>query len=183
MTGRAKRFLAPETLDEAVRELAVLAHANHVSIALIGGYALQLYGSSRLTGDVDVVADALIRGLPTGKPLSFGGVQTAAPNGVPVDLVLRDDDYRALYDEALENAVELDTPLRVVRLEYIVAMKMVAGRARDEADLEWIILESDIGRGRLSAARSIIHRHLGPYAVREFDRLVDQVEWQASRSR
>ena len=181
MTGRSKRFLAPETLDEAAREVAILASDENVAVALIGGYALQLYGSPRLTGDVDVVAGQSIEALPAGELLSFGGYQTEAPNGVPVDFVLRDDDYAALYEEALVRAVELaDAPMPVVRLEYLTAMKMAAGRSRDEADLEWIVLRSGID---MSRARQVIHRHLGPYAAGEFDRLAEQARWRSSRGR
>ena len=181
MTGRSKRFLAPETLDEAAREVAALAHDENIPVALIGGYALQLYGSPRLTGDVDVVADGLIEALPEGEPLSFGGVQTESPNGVPVDLVLRDDDYAALYEEALVRAVDLqDAPMPVVRLEYLAAMKMGAGRARDGADLEWIILRSGAD---LSAVRRIVKQYLGLYAAREFDRLVEEARWKSSQGR
>jgi hypothetical protein len=185
MTGRSRRFLAPEMLDEAAREVAALARDENVSVALIGGYALQLYGSPRLTGDVDVVADGLIEALPDGESLSFGGVQTESPNGVPIDLVLRDDDYAKLYEDALEEAlvraVELaDAPMPVVRLEYLAAMKMGAGRARDEADLEWIILRSGVD---LPAARRTIRQYLGTYAAREFDRIVEEARWKSSHGR
>ena len=181
MTGRSKRFLAPETLDEAAREVALLAHDERVPVALIGGYALQLYGSTRLTGDVDVVAGQIIEALPDGEPLSFGGIQTESPNGVPIDLVLRDDDYAKLYEEALVRAVDLqDAPMPVVRLEYLAAMKMGAGRARDEADLEWIILRSGVD---LPETRRIVRKYLGTYAAREFDHIVEEARWKSSHGR
>jgi hypothetical protein len=183
-SGRSRRFLAPEVLDEAVRELAAMAKDEGVSVALIGGYALQIYGSPRLTGDIDLVADAVIDALAPGEPLSFGGFQTEAPNGVPVDFVRRDDDYAPLYEEALSRATPLpdaiDLHVRVVRIEYIAAMKMVAGRARDHADLEWIILRSGAD---LPKTRRIVKQYLGAYAAQEFDRIVEQARWKASHGR
>lgn len=174
-----KRFLSPEILEEAAIEIAVISKEEGVRAALIGGYALQLYGSSRLTGDLDVVSERAIDALPEGKSLSFGGYQTNTPNGVPVDVVLRNDDYAGLYENALFAAVNIpESQLPVVQLEYIAAMKMVAGRARDEADLEWMITSDSID---LPRTKIIIRRHLGPYAVQEFNRIVEQSRWRASR--
>jgi hypothetical protein len=178
-SGPKKRFLAPEVLDEAAAEIAQIAEAEHVRTALVGGYALQLYGSPRLTGDLDVVAERAIEALPEGEALSFGGYQSNAPNGVPVDVVLRDDDYVSLYEAALLSAVDVhESPIPVVQPEYIAAMKMVAGRARDEADLEWLITSQTID---LPRTKKIVRQHLGPYAVQEFDRIVEQARWRASR--
>jgi hypothetical protein len=161
--------------------VAAIARDEGVRVALLGGYALQLYGSPRLTGDIDVVADDAIDALPEGKALSFGGFQTFAPNGVPVDLVLRDDDYAALYEEALARAAEIpEAPMPVVQPEYLAAMKMVAGRARDAADLEWLVVSD---AADLVETRRIVRRHLGPYAAQEFDRIVEEARWKASRGR
>ena len=138
------------------------------------------YGSDRLTGDIDVIGDRRAEDLlPRGKPLSFGGVQTHAPNGVPVDLVVRDDVYAGLYEEALDKSVRMKgVPMLVARPEYIAAMKLAAGRARDMADLEWLILTktADVKKTRI-----VFRRTLGPYAAQEWDRLVDEVAWKASR--
>lgn len=174
-----KKFLSLEVLDEAAREIALAASDEGVRAALIGGYALQLYGSTRLTGDVDVAAAEPIRALPGGKALSFGGYQTEAPSGVPVDLVLRDDDYAPLYAEALERAVEVEgAPMPVATPEHLAAMKMVAGRARDQADLEWLVTS---GVADVREARRVIKRHLGPYAAGEFDLFVEEARWRAAR--
>jgi hypothetical protein len=150
-----------------------------VHVALIGGYALQLYGSPRLTGDLDVVVDRALEALPEIGPLSFGGYQSDTPNGVPVDVVMRNDDYAALYEEALEASFgSSESPIPVVQSEHIAAMKMVAGRGRDMADLEWLITSRTID---LAETKRIVRRHLGPYAVQEFERIVEQARWRASR--
>jgi hypothetical protein len=126
----------------------------------------------------------VIDALAPGEPLSFGGFQTEAPNGVPVDFVRRDDDYAPLYEEALSRATTMPDVIgpyvRIVRLEYIAAMKMVAGRARDHADLEWIVLRSGAD---LPKTRRIVKQYLGTYAAQEFDRLVEEARWRASRGR
>lgn len=174
-----KKFLDPALLGEAVEQIGALARRERIRVVLIGGFALQLYGSDRLTGDVDFAATERIDALPHGKPLSFGGEQTEAPNGVPVDLVLRDDDYASLYEEAIERAKKMPgIAVPVVCPEHLTAMKMVAGRGRDEADLAFLIVSEIVNPTK---ARRVIRQHLGPYAAGEFDRLVDEVRWRASR--
>lgn len=178
-SGQKKKFLDPALLGEAVDQVGALARRERVRVVLIGGFALQLYGSDRLTGDVDFAAAQRIDALPRGEPLSFGGEQTHAPNGVPVDLVLRQDDYAGLYEEAIERATKIPgVAVPVVRPEYLAAMKMVAGRGRDEADLAFLIVSEIVNP---SKARRVIRQHLGPYAAGEFDQLVDEVRWRASR--
>jgi hypothetical protein len=181
MTSGRHKFLAPSILEEATAEIAILAKDERVQVALIGGYALQLYGSDRLTGDVDVAARDVIEELPYGKDLSFGGFQTKAPNGTPVDIVLRDDEYAPLYEEAISKAVRTRlSAMPVARAEHIAAMKMAAWRSKDNLDLEWLIANKKINEKK---TRKIISRYLGLYAGQEFDRLVDEVRWKVSRGR
>jgi hypothetical protein len=181
MTGKSKRFLDPALLAEALAQVAELAEREGVRIALLGGFALQHYGSDRLTGDIDVVAEERVRGLPPGTALSFGGEQTEAPNGVPVDVVLRDDEYAGLYQEALEHATRVEgMPAPLVRPEHLAAMKMVAARDRDMLDLDFLIASSVVDAKK---ARAIIKKHLGPYGAQEFDRIVDEVAWKVSRGK
>lgn len=194
MTG--KKFLDPAVLGEALAQVAELATQEGVRIALLGGFALQHYGSDRLTGNIDIVAERLVRGLPRGTALSFGGEQSEAPNGVPVEVVVRSDDFAPLYRDALEQALRVEglgLAVPLVRREYLVPMKMVAGRARDKTDLEFLILSDRIVQHHLgpisirstgtdrSNTRRIVHQHLGPYAAREWDRLVAETDWKASR--
>lgn len=178
---KAGQFLEPAALGEATSQIESIARRENVKTALAGGFALQHYGSPRLTGDVDVVAECEIEGLPRGKPLSFGGERTKAPNDVPVDVIVRDDDYADLYEDALNSAVKISAlPMKIVRPEHLVAMKMVAGRGKDQSDLEFLVLS---GLLDLVETRRVIREFLGRYAVREFDQFVEETKWKASRGR
>lgn len=141
---RAK-FLSPELLDEAIAEVVQAARAMRAHVALVGGCAMQLYGSDRLTGDVDFISDSLLSALPRGKALSFGGEQTRASNGVEVDLILRDDRWADLYDAALGTARRIPgSRALVVRPEYLLAMKISAGRDKDLLDADFLLGSGEI---------------------------------------
>jgi hypothetical protein len=180
MTGTpTKRFLDPKTLTDAAVEIAAAAHKQGAHVALIGGFAMQVYGSDRLTGDLDVVADARLKAFPRGTALSFGGEQTHAHNGVPVDVVLRRDIYTTLYDEALAHAVRVrGLPLPIVRLEHLAAMKMAAGRPRDEGDLAFLVTKTKIDTRK---TLRVVRLHMGAYAGEEFTNFVEVALWEASR--
>jgi hypothetical protein len=181
MTSGSKktRFLDADEIDRGIGEVAQLAAAQGVHVALIGGAALQLLGSDRLTKDIDFAADRLIEGLAAHGPLEFGGVKATTSSGVPVDLVVRDDKYRALYEAAVDHATRVEgVPVLVVGAEYLIAMKMVAGRPKDDADLEFLLSDGGVD---LERARAVVSEHLGPYAVDEFERYCDEVAWRRSR--
>jgi hypothetical protein len=147
-------------------------------VLIVGGLAMQHYGSDRLTGDVDVAAGRVLAGLAPVRDLTFGGVAAVTPAGLPVDLIVRNDVYADLFDEAIFAGVRVpDLPAPVVRPEYLVAMKMVAGRGKDWLDLEALLA---LGVVDLARARAVVGKHLGPFAVQEFDRIVEEVAWRTS---
>lgn len=171
-----RKFLSPEILEKAAVEIAELAAEAGVRVALAGGYALQLFGSDRLTADIDLISDRVIPGLKTLGTLPYGGVQTLAPNGVPVDLIIREDEYKSLYIEALERAELVEgSQVLVIPLSFLAAMKLATRRGKDEVDL-WTLLQS--GRLDVEATRQIIYRHMGRFARDEFDSLVLESKWR-----
>ena len=174
-----RQFLDPASIDEAIAEVAALAERSGVRVALIGGVAMGLLGSDRMTSDVDFVCSALPDHVQIRRALSFGGVAASTSKGHPVDLVVRNDVYAALYEEALESASnEPGLPVKVVRPEYLAAMKMAAGRDKDEADLKTLIRS---GKVTFEGMAAVVQRHLGVYAVRELESLIAEVAWLASR--
>ncbi len=179
MTGvTKKKFLSAEDIERAISEVAELSKGTRVFPVLAGGSAMQLYGSDRLTKDVDFVAKAIPAQISVEKKLSFGGVSGKTPGGLPVCFILRDDDFRPLYLEAHKNAIDVGRPVKVITPEYLAAMKLVAGRGKDEEDLRILLRLKAVD---LPKARGAIKRTLGAFAVKEFDSYVDEVEWRRSR--
>ena len=180
-SGKKTRFLDATEIDRGIAEVLELAGAQGIRVALIGGAALQLFGSDRLTKDVDFIADQVVDGLAIEGTLDFGGVKAMTTSGVPVDLVVRDDKYRRLYDAAINHASRVEgVAALVVPPEYLIAMKMVAGRPKDDADLEFLIAASGVAWDR---ARAVVEEFLGIYAVDELERYRDEVAWRRSRDR
>lgn len=174
------RLLSPDQLYAGVAEVASLAAAEGVKVVLVGGLAMQMYGSDRLTGDIDFASNGFVSLMPGRRLFTFGGVQTVTPGGIPVDFIVRDDDYRDLYEEAvLASPVVCSLGVRVVPAEYLAAMKMAAGRDKDMLDLKFLLAQD--GLLDLADTRTIIRRHLGPYAAQEFDRVADKVAWEKQR--
>jgi predicted nucleotidyltransferase len=180
MTKTRPKFLDPREIDEAIAEVAQIALSEGVDVALIGGAAMAAYGSDRLTKDVDFASLAPLAALTTTRSLSFGGYAARTPAGHPVDVVVRSDEYQALYDEAVDASADVGLPVRVVLPEHLAALKMAAAREKDVLDLKTLVR---LGVLDLPRTRSIVKKHLGEYAARELDSLVDEVAWEESRER
>jgi hypothetical protein len=179
VSGDAKRFLSPETLALALTEIAALAAREGVRLALLGGFAMQLRGSDRLTADLDLIADRRIDALPYGTPLSFGGEAVKVPCGVTTDLIMRDDEYADLYQAALDHAERIEgVPVPVVTAEYLAVIKMAAGRGKDLQDLDFLIVHDKID---VTATRKIVAKTLGVYAAKEFANIVKVTLWKHSQ--
>lgn len=137
---------------------------------------MQVWGSSRLTGDLDIIATNRLGYV--GDPLVFGGVRTKEGD-VPLDIIVREDEWKTLYMHALSDAQVVSgiTP-PVVTPEYLVAMKMVAGRPKDEVDVRFLVLSPDLDRQQ---TEQIVRQHLGAYAVKELRAIIAEAEWRRSR--
>jgi hypothetical protein len=188
-SSKKTRFLDAKEIDRGIAEIAALVSEERtLHVALIGGAALQVFGSDRLTKDVDFAVDGvpsaitrIHRGIVAPSPLSFGGIKGETASGVPVDLVVRADKYRRLYETAIGLAERVDgVPVPVVRPEFLIAMKMVAARPKDEIDLVFLVLDSGADLGK---AKAIVEEFLGPYAADDLARIHEEAEWRRQRGR
>lgn len=141
-----RRFLSPDEVDQVVRAmLDVVSGKPDLSVAIAGGIALQIYGSDKPTTDVDFLSNWTLGpqdAFQIQGPLSFGGL-TYNLGDIPVDLIVRNDGYRKLYEEALENVVDyMGVP--VVTPEYLAAMKFSAGRPKDIVAVAWLLGQKDL---------------------------------------
>lgn len=175
-SGPRKRMLDQADVDRALAEVVQLARDAGVQVALVGGVALQFYGSDRFTAHLDVASMAPIPELKRERELTFGGYASHTSSGVPVDVILRNDDFQQVVDETVQFARQVPgAPIPVASSEYALVMKMIAGRPKDTADIDMLL---QAGIVDVSKARRLVKRLLGAYALNDFDQLVRDAEWR-----
>ena len=135
-----------DTGVEAVLRVAELAKSKGIDWALVGGIAMHFYGSPRLTKDVDVIASNLLPIKPE-KRLDFGGARYRIRVGkkkVPLDWIVRDDTVEAFYDRALAEAYRLPDGLPIITPEWLVILKYIVRRFRDEQDAVFLLKQKGL---------------------------------------
>lgn len=162
------------------REVSQVARGKGITCAVAGGLAMHLYGFTRATTDIDFIANAAL-GWPVIKPLSFGGEGYHAMLGermIEVDWILRDDFFRDFYEAALRDAVETEAGLFVVRPAWMVILKYVAGRGKDQIDLLWLLQQA--GLVDRAEVRRLMNEVMGEKAaalpLRELERFFLQAD-------
>lgn len=176
-----ERSLSEDQIEETTK--ALVKRWRNERIALIGGAAMQFYGSDRFTKDVDFIADDTepadsASDLRRISALSFGGGRYIAPGNVPVDIIVREDHSAALYEEALDHAEPTEEGFLIVTPEYLAAMKFDAMRGKDEVDLLWMLGQKDLVNAKKT--EEIVRKHCGGHrAAREFRQMVNEAIWRA----
>lgn len=170
-----ENYIDPEQIRDSIRLIQEMAQEQGFVAILIGGVALQIYGSSKFTKDIDFALDLPIETpgpLRKVKPISFGGARYTAPNGAKLDIIVRNDEYTALYEDAIKNARPSPAGIPIATAEHLAAMKLAAGREHDILALKWMVRQPELLD--LKKARSIIYRFMGRYAQDRFDDIADQ---------
>jgi hypothetical protein len=170
-----ERFIDPGQINDSIALIKKMAEEQGFQAVLIGGVALQVYGSPKLTKDIDFALDQPIEDLGTlreTRPISFGGARYAAPNGTMIDLIVRNDEYSKLYEDAIIGSIVTPEGIPIVTPEHLAAMKLAAGREHDILALKWMIRQPELLD--IKKARALVYRFMGRYAQDRFDDIVDQ---------
>ncbi len=125
---------------------------------------------------IEPIRAALIARGMTPRPLSIGGLGVREGE-IRVDFIdRREGGLSALYEEAISEAQSRgslarvgEAHIQVVSPEYLVALKVVTGEDRDEADA--VRLLGALPRMDLARTRDIISRHGGPGSANRLDAL------------
>ena len=137
--------------DDALQAIEIvgrMAVENDIDWAVCGGIAMAIYGSQRLTKDVDIIAS---KRLPLAKERIIGHLKQGGEHfivetetrQIPIDWILRNDDFKAFYREALEDAVMIDG-IPILTPEWLVILKFIAGRFKDQEDAVYLLREKDL---------------------------------------
>ncbi len=175
------RFLSPDEIQSGIAEVVDVATREGIDIVLVGGVAMQVYGSNRLTGNIDFAATKVLS-LPSLRVLPFGGIATETPSGIPVHVIVRNDDYRTLFRDVLARSPLLrERGVRVASPEHLVALAMAAYRSIATIDLKSLLARE--GVVDITRARTIVRKFLGPYAVLCLDRYCDEIAFEKATGR
>ena len=153
-------LLDEESAIEAIRIVGEIAEANDTEWALVGGLAMAIYGSDRTTKDIDIIADKLLP-LQNQGLLRQGGERYIIKTNkkeVAVDWIIRKDEFKKLFEEALSEAVKInDVP--ILTPEWLVILKFIAGRFKDQEDV--VFLLSQKGLVNRASIKEKIVKHYG----------------------
>ena len=145
MTDLNFDLLDDKSVMETIETVAKLADENDIDWALAGGLAVILYGSDRLTKDIDFIASKKLP-LESKGSLVQGGERYSVKTSnkeVTVDWITRDDEARKFYERALKDAVMIrETP--VLSPEWLVILKYIAGRFKDQEDGVFLLKQKDL---------------------------------------
>jgi hypothetical protein len=142
----ASPMISTDAGVEAAQKMGELAAQEEIEWALAGGLAMYLYGSQRLTKDVDIIASQNLSLTPKYR-LSFGGSNYTLQVGkyaIPIDWIVRNDGYEMFYRSALKEAVKLPNGLRLVTPEWLVMLKFNAGRQKDLDDIVFLLRQEKL---------------------------------------
>lgn len=175
VVGEVVAFDPRPSIEAAARVLDEL----QAQYALIGGLALDAWGIARATKDADLAvpvgvaeraASRLAGADVVARPLSIGGVGLRG-GAIRLDLIDRRFHFERLYGDAIHDAQRRRArvggcELPLVSLEYLLAMKMVSGLPKDDADVRRLL--------RLEAldyhtARALVETHLGVASANRLD--------------
>ncbi len=142
---------------QAAQVVIEQAQAAGIACALAGGIAMHLYGFTRATQDVDMLAAKLLD-LPAQRRLTFGGVtyRVELPQrAVEVDWIVREDEQQDVYEAALADARVTRGGLPLISPEWMVLLKKLADRGKDHLDLLWLLRADGL------VDRAVVAGHVG----------------------
>lgn len=141
-----KPTISTDTGLEASLEIGKTATAENIDWAIVGGMAMYLYGSPRLTKDVDIIATNYVS-LKANAPLNFGGSNYIIEIGkykVAIDWIVRNDGYAKYYKAALADSIAMPKGYKLISPEWLVILKMFAGRQKDYDDIVFLLRQKEL---------------------------------------
>lgn len=164
-TSSSKQSISTEEGLVVAGKVLKAAQDNKIDCALCGGLAMHVYGFTRATLDVDFIASGRLP-LSVSKALQMGGetyrIQSSGEKQIDVDWIVRDDDRQQVYEAALDGATSTEDGLPIITTEWMVILKYLAGRGKDQIDVMWLLREEGL------VDRALVEQHIkslfGQYA-------------------
>jgi hypothetical protein len=139
-TGSSHEFMRRRTAMNPWPDLRPILKG--IDWAIVGGVATRAYMPERMTKDLDIVVhqrdgEAVIKrleqaGYSINSRLAIPGYLLLSPDGTELDVVFGNNPW---LKEALDDLAHDPAGYPVIKLPYLVLMKMAAQRAQDWADV------------------------------------------------
>jgi hypothetical protein len=174
---RPVKFISPDQVESFIHLVRESAKAVDAEWALIGGLAMQWYGSPRLTRNCDVISSKHLsfETLEKVKIIPSGGIIWKNSDGFELSVRVRNDEYKSLFDGALKEAIQEDG-MRIVQPEWLAAMKFACIDEKHTLDLHWILRRESKGLVDVKRVEQIVYDYLGGlFAKRSFHRTIEAV--------
>jgi len=155
-SSSAKQSISTEEGLDVASKIVKKAQESEIDCALCGGLAMHVYGFTRATVDVDFIAAERLP-LSASKKLPMGGEAYHLRSGekeIEVDWIIRDDDRKEVYEAALAGATSTEDGLPIITTEWMVILKYLAGRGKDQIDLLWLLREEGL------VDRGLVKQHI-----------------------
>jgi hypothetical protein len=145
-------------IEDEGRDFFVAMYRNHVRFMLVGGVAVNFYGYSRTTGDIDIwIEDSVANRLNlvlalkeygiTGAeaflthPLLAGYSELLLESGIYVDMMCELQFFKAehfadSYEKAETFLLEDKIPLKIIHINRLIEEKKKSSRPKDRDDAE-----------------------------------------------
>lgn len=133
-------------------------NTHNVKYLLVGGFAVNVHGFNRSTGDLDLwIADSVENRIPFVKALNEYGIEGAEifhtlpfvagyteivlDNGFPIDVMsdlqfFKQDRFKNCYENATEFKIATDVWIRVFQLSSLIEEKEKSERPKDKLDAD-----------------------------------------------
>jgi hypothetical protein len=151
------------------------AHQKGLRAALCGGLAMHLYGFTRATQDVNIICEDFLE-RSYDRPLSFGGAAyliEVEDQQVEVDWIVREDDKKIFYEEALLHILSTEEGLPVLAPEMLVIIKHLAGRGKDHMDCVWLLRQDGlVNREKMIGIVKKIMGSFAFWAIQDLESLI-----------
>jgi hypothetical protein len=159
-TGSSIETLRSRSWIDPLIDLSVVS----VPYVIVGAVATTLYMPRRETQDLDVIihardarriaVDLEVAGYTAGGRLSIGGTTWSGPHGEPLDVLESDEPW---VDEAISHPQYAPNGLPVIRLPYLILLKLEASRTQDLADIQRMLGQAD--NAAMDEVRSVIQTY------------------------
>jgi hypothetical protein len=173
-SGSSLQLMSQRNMQYPVTDIGSIIH--ETSYVVVGGVATSLYMPERMTEDLDILVltediaklhqELIQAGSQQVGELTIGGTTWQLPDGTLLDVITSNQTWVSV---ALQSPNVSSLGLPIIRLPYLVLMKLQASRGVDMGDLTRMLGRAD--DEALAQVRSVIRTYMSN-AIEDLESLI-----------